>query len=256
MGRLTGRVALVTGAGRGIGAATAKRLAEDGARVTLADLDLEGCQRVAAEIAALGSEATAVRCDVSKNDDAQQAVATAIEKFGQLDILVNNAGILRDNLIFKMSEDDWDAVLGVHLKGAFLCTRAAQKHMVERKYGRIVNLSSTSALGNRGQVNYSAAKAGLQGFTRTLAIELGPFGITANAVAPGFIDTDMTRATAQRLGLSPEQFQQGMAQMIPLRRVGQPSEVASVIAFLVSEDASYVSGQTIYVAGGPAGVLG
>lgn len=255
MGRLTGRVALVTGAGRGIGAATAKRLAEEGARVTLADLDVEGCQRVAEEIAALGSEATAVRCDVSQSADAQHAVDTAIEKFGQLDILVNNAGILRDNLIFKMSEDDWDAVLDVHLKGAFLCSRAAQKHMVERKYGRIVNLSSTSALGNRGQVNYSAAKAGMQGFTRTLAIELGPFGITANAVAPGFIDTDMTRATAQRLGVTPEQFQQGMSQMIPLRRVGQPSEVASVIAFLASEDASYVSGQIIYVAGGPAGVL-
>ena len=255
MGRLTGRVALVTGAGRGIGAATAKRLAEEGARVTLADLDIEGAQRVAAEISALGAEATAVRCDVSNRDDAQQAVETAIEKFGQLDILVNNAGVLRDNLLFKMSDDDWDTVLDVHLKGAFLCARAAQKYMVERKYGRIISLSSTSALGNRGQTNYSAAKAGMQGLTRTLAIELGPFGITANAVAPGFIDTDMTRATAQRLGLSPEQFQQGMAQMIPLRRVGQPSEVASVIAFLASEDASYVSGQVIYVAGGPAGVL-
>jgi 3-oxoacyl-[acyl-carrier protein] reductase len=255
MGRLTGRVALVTGAGRGIGAATAKRLAEEGARVTLADLDIEGAERVAAEINALGSEATAVRCDVSRHEDAEQAVAAAIEKFGQLDILVNNAGVLRDNLLFKMSDDDWDTVLSVHLKGAFLCARAAQKHMVERKYGRIISLSSTSALGNRGQVNYSAAKAGMQGFTRTLAIELGPFGITANAVAPGFIDTDMTRATAQRLGVTPEQFQQGMSQMIPLRRVGQPSEVASVIAFLASEDASYVSGQVIYVAGGPAGVL-
>jgi 3-oxoacyl-[acyl-carrier protein] reductase len=255
MGRLTGRVALVTGAGRGIGAATAKRLAEEGARVTLADLDVEGAQRVAEEITALGSAATAIRCDVSNAADAQQAVTSAIETFGQLDILVNNAGILRDNLLFKMTDDEWDVVLGVHLKGAFLCSRAAQKHMVERKYGRIVNLSSTSALGNRGQANYSAAKAGLQGFTRTLAIELGPFGITANAVAPGFIDTDMTRATAQRLGLSPEQFQQGMSQLIPLRRVGQPSEVASVIAFLVSDDASYVSGQVIYVAGGPAGVL-
>jgi 3-oxoacyl-[acyl-carrier protein] reductase len=246
---------LVTGAGRGIGAATAKRLAEEGARLTLADLDVEGCQRVAAEIAALGSEATAVRCDVSKNDDAQQAVATAIAQFGQLDILVNNAGVLRDNLLFKLSEDDWDTVLDVHLKGAFLCARAAQKPMVERKFGRIVNLSSTSALGNRGQANYSAAKAGMQGFTRTLAVELGPFGITTNAVAPGFIDTDMTRATAQRLGLSAEQFQEGMAQLIPLRRVGQPSEVASVIAFLVSDDASYVNGQVIYVAGGPAGTL-
>lgn len=255
MGRFTGRVALITGAGRGIGAATAKRLAEEGARITLADLDVEGCERVAQEIAALGSEAEAVRCDVSNPEDAQRAVDTAIEKFGQLDILVNNAGILRDNLLFKMTDSDWDSVLGVHLKGAFLCSRAAQKHMVERKYGRIVNLSSTSALGNRGQANYSAAKAGMQGLTRTLAIELGPFGINVNAVAPGFIDTDMTRATAQRVGVTPEQFQQGVAAMVPLRRIGQPGEVASVIAFLASDDASYVSGQVIYVAGGPAGVL-
>jgi len=255
MGRLSGRVALVTGAGRGIGAATAKRLAEDGARLILADLDVEGCERGAAEINTLGSEAVAVRCDVSSEADAQQAVDAAIKAFGQLDILVNNAGILRDNLLFKMSEDDWDKVLDVHLKGAFLCSRAAQKPMVERKYGRIVNLSSTSALGNRGQVNYSAAKAGMQGLTRTLAIELGPFGITANAVAPGFIDTDMTRATAQRMGVTPEQFQQAAIPHIPPRRVGQPSEVASVVAFLVSDDASYVSGQVIYIAGGPAGIL-
>ena len=206
MGRLSGRVALVTGAGRGIGAATARRLAEEGARLILADLDVEGCERVAAEIKAAGSEAVAVRCDVSSEADAQQAVTTAVETFGQLDILVNNGGILRDNLLFKMSENDWDGVLNVHLKGAFHCARAAQKPMVERKYGRIINLSSTSALGNRGQANYSAAKAGMQGLTRTLAVELGPFGITANAVAPGFIDTDMTRATAQRMGVTPEQF--------------------------------------------------
>ncbi|HEX9036554.1 MAG TPA: 3-oxoacyl-ACP reductase FabG [Ktedonobacterales bacterium] len=253
MGRLSGRVALVTGAGRGIGAATAKRLAEEGARVTLADLDLEGCQQVAEEIAAAGGEATPVRCDVSSAADAQAAVDAALAAYSQLDILVNNAGILRDNLLFKMSEDDWDKVLDVHLKGAFLCARAAQKPMVEKRYGRIVNLSSTSALGNRGQANYSAAKAGMQGLTRTLAIELGPFGIIVNAVAPGFIDTDMTRATAARMGVAPEQFQSSVSAMIPLRRVGQPSEVASVIAFLASDDASYVSGQTIYVAGGPSG---
>ena len=258
MGRLSGRVALVTGAGRGIGAATAKRLAQEGARVTLADLDEEGCAQVAKDIEALGvdgAEALPIRCDVSDAALVQATVDATLERFGQLDILVNNAGILRDNLIFKMSDDDWDRVIGVHLRGAFLCARAAQKPMVERRYGRIISLSSTSALGNRGQVNYSAAKAGLQGLTRTLAIELGPFGVTANAVAPGFIDTDMTRATAERLKLTPEQFQAGVSQLIPLRRVGQPAEVASVIAFLASDDASYVSGQTIYVAGGPAGVL-
>ena len=253
MGRLSGRVALVTGAGRGIGAATATRLAEEGARVTLADLDLESCEKVVAEITAAGGEATAVRCNVSSAADAQAAIDAALAAYGQLDILVNNAGVLRDNLLFKMSEDDWDTVLDVHLKGAFLCTRAAQKPMVEKRYGRIINLSSTSALGNRGQVNYSSAKAGMQGLTRTLAIELGAFGITANAVAPGFIDTDMTRATAARIGLTPEQFQAAVTPRIPLQRVGQPSEVASVIAFLASEDASYVSGQVIYVAGGPTG---
>jgi 3-oxoacyl-[acyl-carrier protein] reductase len=255
MGRLDGRVALVTGAARGIGAATAQRLAEEGARVALADLDLAGCEQLAGQIAAAGGEALALACDVADGAAVQQTVEKTVERFGQLDILVNNAGIVRDNLLFKMSDEDWDRVLGVHLRGAFLCARAAQTVMVPRKYGRIVSLSSTSALGNRGQANYSAAKAGLQGLTRTLAIELGPFGITVNAVAPGFIDTEMTRATAARMGVTPETFQAGAAQQIPLRRVGQPSEVASVIAFLASEDASYVSGQIIYVAGGPAGIL-
>ena len=255
MGRLDGRVALVTGAARGIGAATALRLARDGARVALADLDQQGCEQVAAQIREAGSEALALNCDVSDATAVQQTVDQTVDRFGQLDILVNNAGIIRDNLLFKMSDDDWDRVINVHLRGAFLCARAAQKVMVARKYGRIVSLSSTSALGNRGQVNYSAAKAGLQGLTRTLAIELGQFGITANAVAPGFIDTDMTRATAERMGITPEQFQTAVSQQIPLRRVGKPEEVANVIAFLASEDASYVSGQVIYVAGGPAGIL-
>jgi 3-oxoacyl-[acyl-carrier protein] reductase len=166
-------------------------------------------------------------------------------------VLVNNAGIIRDNLLFKMTEGDWDAVIGVHLRGAFLMTKAAQKYMTEQKWGRIVNLSSSSALGNRGQVNYSAAKAGMQGFTKTLAIELGKFGVTANVVAPGFIATDMTAATAERVHMSFEDFQKAAASQIPVGRVGQPDDVAHTISFLVSEGAGFVSGQVIYVAGGP-----
>jgi 3-oxoacyl-[acyl-carrier protein] reductase len=251
MGRLDGRVAFVTGAGRGIGAATALRFAEEGAKVALADVDLEGCAQGVSAIEKLGGAALAVSCDVSNADVVQQAVDQAASTFGRLDILVNNAGITRDNLLFKMSEAEWDAVMNVHLKGAFLCSRAAQKYMVEQRYGRIVSLSSTSALGNRGQANYSTAKAGLQGFTRTLAVELGPFGITTNAVAPGFIDTEMTRATARRLGLTPEQMIEDASKRIPVRRVGQPRDVANVICFLASEEAGFVNGQIIYVAGGP-----
>src|SRR5437879_2700262 len=251
MGKLDGRVAFVTGAGRGIGAATALRLAEDGARVVLADVDLEGCKQVAAQIEQAGSQALAVSCNVADREAVEAAFQQAVDKFGRLDILVNNAGVLRDNLLFKMSDDDWETVMNVHLKGAFLCSRAAQAHMVKQKYGRIISLSSTSALGNRGQSNYSTAKAGLQGLTKTLAIELGPFGITANAVAPGFIDTEMTRATARRMGFDPDERIAEAAKSIPVRRVGQPRDVANVICFLFSDEASYVSGQVIYVAGGP-----
>lgn len=254
MGRFDGRVAFVTGAGRGIGAATALRLAREGARVALADLDEGGTAEVADQIATAGSEGLPLVCDVSDGAAVQAAVDRAAAQFGRLDILVNNAGVTRDNLVFKMSDADFDTVLGVHLRGAFLCSRSAQKYMVEGKWGRIISLSSVSALGNRGQVNYSAAKAGLQGLTRTLAIELGPFGITVNAVAPGFIDTAMTQATAQRMGIDAELFKEAAAQRIPVRRVGQPADVAGVIAFLASADASFVSGQVIYVAGGPAGI--
>ncbi|HAE83922.1 MAG TPA: beta-ketoacyl-ACP reductase [Ktedonobacter sp.] len=253
MGRLEGRVAFVTGAGRGIGAATALRMAEEGARVVLADIDTEGCQQVSAELNRLGSESLALACNVTDNAMVQDAMAQTVSRFGQLDILVNNAGVIRDNMLFKMSEDDWETVMNVHLKGAFLCSRAAQKYMVEQKYGRIVSLSSTSALGSRGQANYSAAKAGLQGFTRTLSIELGQFGITVNAVAPGFIDTEMTRTTARRQGIDPEQRIAEASKIIPVRRVGQPRDVANVICFLCSDEASFVSGQVIYVAGGPRG---
>jgi 3-oxoacyl-[acyl-carrier protein] reductase len=251
MGKFDGRVAFVTGAGRGIGAATALRLAEDGARVVLADIDPEGCKQTAAQIEQAGSQALAVTCNVADHASVDAAIQQAVDTFGRLDILVNNAGVLRDNLLFKMSDDDWETVMNVHLKGAFLCSRAAQAHMVKQKYGRIVSLSSTSALGNRGQSNYSTAKAGLQGLTKTLAIELGPFGITANAVAPGFIDTEMTRATARRQGFDPEVVIENASKVIPVRRVGQPRDVANVIAFLASEEAGFVSGQVIYVAGGP-----
>lgn len=251
MGRLDGRVAFVTGAGRGIGAATALRMAEEGARVALADVDTEGCQQVAAELSQIGSEGLVLRCDVTDSAIVQEAVDKTASHFGRLDILVNNAGIVRDNLLFKMPEDDWETVMNVHLKGAFLCSRAAQKYMVQQKYGRIVSLSSTAALGNRGQANYSSAKAGLQGLTRTLALELGPFGITVNAVGPGFIDTEMTRSTARRQGLDPDTVIAEASKIIPVRRVGQPRDVANVICFLSSEEASFVNGQVIYVAGGP-----
>ena len=245
------RVAIVTGAARGIGAATAGRLAADGMAVAVLDLDAAACADTVDAITNAGGRAMAVGADVSKADQVEAAVGKVAAELGPPAVLINNAGIIRDNLLFKMTEDDWDMVLGVHLRGAFLMSRAAQKHMVEQRYGRIVNLSSSSALGNRGQVNYSAAKAGMQGFTKTLAIELGPFGVTANAVAPGFIATDMTAATAARIGMSFEDFQAAAATQIPVRRVGQVEDVAYVISFLCSEVAGFVSGQVIYVAGGP-----
>jgi 3-oxoacyl-[acyl-carrier protein] reductase len=248
---VTQKVAIVTGSARGIGAATARRLAADGMAVAVLDLDEAACAGTVKEIEDAGGRALAVGADVSQTEQVLAAVERVAAELGGPAVLVNNAGVLRDNLLFKMSDSDWDTVLAVHLRGAFLMTRAAQKYMVEQRYGRIVNLSSSSALGNRGQVNYSAAKAGLQGLTKTLAIELGPFGITANAVAPGFIATDMTAATAARIGVSFEDFQRNRAELIPVRRVGQPEDVANTISFLASEGASFVSGQVIYVAGGP-----
>jgi len=247
----THRVAIVTGAARGIGAATAARLAADGHAVGVFDLDESACEAVAGTIRDAGGRAIGVGVDVSSADQVAAGVARVAEELGPPVILVNNAGIIRDNLLFKMTEEDWDAVMNVHLKGAFLMTRACQAHMTQEKYGRVVNLSSSSAQGNRGQANYSAAKAGMQGFTKTLAIELGKFGVTANAVAPGFIETDMTRATADRLGVPFEDFIAFSAQQIPVQRVGQPADIAATISFLCSEEAGFVSGQVIYVAGGP-----
>jgi 3-oxoacyl-[acyl-carrier protein] reductase len=245
------RIAIVTGSARGIGAGTAKRLAADGLAVGVLDLKEEDGARTVGEIEEAGGKAIAVGADVSDAEQVEAAVAKVVAELGEPTVLVNNAGVTRDNLIFKMTETDWDTVLGVHLKGAFLMSRAVQKYMVGAKWGRIVNLSSTSAVGNRGQVNYSAAKAGMQGLTKTLAIELGKFGVTANAIAPGFIVTDMTAATAARLGMSFEDFQKGAAAGIPVGRVGQPADIAAAVSFFASEEAGFVSGQVLYVAGGP-----
>jgi 3-oxoacyl-[acyl-carrier protein] reductase len=243
--RFEGKTALVTGGARGIGAATAERLASEGAHVVVADFDEAAASETAERIGG-----RAVSCDVTSRDDVEAAVAAAAES-GRLDVLVTCAGIIRDNLLHKLTDDDWEAVITTHLRGSFLAAQAAQAHMVEQRSGAMVLVSSTSALGNRGQANYSAAKAGIQGLTKTLAIELGRFGIRANCVAPGFIVTAMTEQTAERLGVSFDDFQTAIAAQTPLGRVGQPDEVAGVIAFLCSDDAAYVSGQVIYVRGGP-----
>lgn len=245
------RVAIVTGAARGIGAATAVRLAAEGRAVAVLDLEEAACQDTVATITEQGGKALAVGCDVSDSERVRAAVERVATELGPPTVLVNNAGVLRDNLLFKMSDDDWDTVMNVHLRGAFLMSRACQKHMVDAGFGRIVNLSSSSALGNRGQVNYSAAKAGLQGFTKTLAKELGKFGITANAVAPGFIVTDMTAQTAARVGVSFEDLQAAAADKTAVKRVGQPEDIANAIAFFTADQAGFVSGQVLYVAGGP-----
>ncbi|MGY3335036.1 3-oxoacyl-[acyl-carrier protein] reductase [Streptomyces filamentosus] len=245
------RVAVVTGAARGIGAATAIRLAAEGRAVAVLDLDEAACKDTVEKITAAGGRALAVGCDVSDGAQVEAAIARVAAELGAPTILVNNAGVLRDNLLFKMSEADWDLVMNVHLKGAFLMAKACQKHMVDAGFGRIVSLSSSSALGNRGQANYAAVKAGLQGFTKTLAKELGKFGVTANAVAPGFIVTEMTAQTAERVGMGFEDFQAAAASVIPVQRVGRPEDVANAIAFFTGDDAGFVSGQVMYVAGGP-----
>jgi len=245
------RTAIVTGAARGIGAGVARRLAADGFAVAVVDLDETACKPVVEEIERAGGRAIAVGADVADEQAVADAVARVTEELGAPTVLVNNAGIIRDNLLFKMTTDDWDAVLGVHLRGAFLMSRAVQTHMTEAGWGRIVNLSSTSALGNRGQANYAAAKAGIQGFTKTLALELGRFGVTANAIAPGFIETEMTTATAERMGVPFEDFKAGAAAQIPVARTGTPNDIAHAVSFFASEGAGFVSGQVLYVAGGP-----
>jgi 3-oxoacyl-[acyl-carrier protein] reductase len=248
MSRFDGRVAVVTGSARGIGAATVRRFAKEGAAVAVLDLDQELAEKSASELGA--GTAVGLACNVGDAASVEAAVGTVVQQLGKIDVLVNNAGVTRDNLLFKMTEEDWDAVMNVHLRGTFLMSREVQKHMVAAKYGKIVNLSSVSALGNRGQANYSTAKMGLQGFTRTLALELGPFGINVNAIAPGFIVTDMTDATARRVGVEPEEFRKAAAERTPVRRVGYPEDIAAAAAFLCSDEASFITGQTLYVDGG------
>ena len=251
MGRFDGRVAIVTGAARGIGFATAQRFAEEGAKVAILDLDEGQAAEAATKLGSADSGGhLGVGCNVGDSASVEAAVTRVVEELGGLHILVNNAGITRDNLLFKMSDDDWDTVMNVHLRGAFLMSRAAQKVFVAQKYGKIVNLSSVSALGNRGQANYAAAKMGIQGFTRTLGIELGPYGVNVNAIAPGFIATDMTDATAARVGMSVEDFRAAAADGNPVKRVGTPADIAAVAAFFCSDEASYVTGQVLYVDGG------
>jgi 3-oxoacyl-[acyl-carrier protein] reductase len=245
------RVAIVTGAARGIGAATAQRLAADGLAVAVVDLEEAAAAGTVEAIQAAGGQALAVGADVSDSAQVEAAVTRVAAELGPPVVLVNNAGVTRDNLLFKMSELDWDTVMGVHLRGSFLMTRATQKYMVEQRFGRVVNLSSTSALGNRGQTNYSTAKAGLQGFTKTLAIELGKFGITANCIAPGFIVSDMTKATAERIGQDWDTYLAARASEIPVARAGQPDDIANAVSFFASESSGFVNGQVLYVAGGP-----
>ncbi|MDN4493516.1 beta-ketoacyl-ACP reductase [Ureibacillus aquaedulcis] len=250
-GKFDNRVAFITGGSRGIGKGIAETFAEEGAKIAIIDINEEALHEVQSQFKEKGINILAIQANVVKADEVETAMEQVVKEFGSLDILVNNAGIIRDNLLFKMSDSDWDQVIDVHLKGAFNTTRAAQKYMVQQKYGRIINISSTSALGNAGQANYSTVKAGLQGLTKTLAKELGKFGITSNAVAPGFIETDMTRATAERIGVPFEDFLKAGASRIPVGRTGKPSDIANAVAFFADEKSSFVSGQVIYVAGGP-----
>ena len=250
MANFEGRVAVVTGAAQGIGAAILRRFAAGGAKVAGLDLQEDGVTQVIDEAGATG---IGVACDVTNREQVEAAIARANDELGSVDILINNAGVTRDNLLFRMTDEDFDTVMAIHLKGAFLCTRAAQKYMVEKRYGKIVMMSSRSALGNRGQTNYSAAKAGLQGMVRAVSIELGPFGINVNAIAPGHIETAMTRATAERMGVDYEQMKERTIERSAIKRVGQPEDVANLAAFLVSDESSYITGQTIYISGGPGG---
>jgi 3-oxoacyl-[acyl-carrier protein] reductase len=251
LGRFSGRVAFITGGSRGIGKAIATKLLEEGAKVGIIDVNEEGLAEATEELSSKGYSVYSKVANVVEASQVNDAVKELVDAFGKVDILVNNAGVIRDNLLFKMTDDDWQTVMDVHLKGSFHASKAVQNYMVEQKYGRIINISSTSALGNRGQANYATAKAGLQGFTKTLAIELGKYGVTTNAVAPGFIETEMTKATAERIGISFEDLVKHSVSNIPVGRSGNPEDIANAVAFFADEASSFVNGQVIYVAGGP-----
>ncbi len=244
---LSNKVALVTGGGRGIGRVIALKLAEVGATVIINDVSLDSAKAVAEEIKAMGHQSMAIAADVSLAAEVDRLAEEARKAYGKVDILVNNAGITRDQLLLRMSEEDWDKVLEINLKGGFLCTRAVLRDMLKQRWGRVINISSIVGLvGNPGQANYASAKAGLIGFTRSLAKEAGSRGITANAIAPGFIDTEMT----QRL---PEERKEALKKQIPLGYFGTPRDVAEAVAFLASEEARYITGQVLSVDGGMGG---
>jgi 3-oxoacyl-[acyl-carrier protein] reductase len=249
--RFEGQVAVVTGAAQGIGAAIAARLGAEGGAIAVLDINEAAAQDQVDRLEAVGIKGLAVGCDVADSASVEQAIAATVDRWGRLDVLVTNAGITRDNLLFRMTEDEWDSVVDVHLKGTFLCARAAQRHMVDRGYGRIVAISSRSALGNRGQANYSSAKAGILGFVRTAAIELGPKGITVNAVAPGHIETAMTHAIADQTGTTYDDVKAQAIALNAIKRVGQPDDIAAAVAFFASEEGGYVTGQVLYCAGRP-----
>jgi 3-oxoacyl-[acyl-carrier protein] reductase len=246
-------VAVVTGAARGIGAAIARRLASDGCDVAILDLDAQSCQATLSAVREQRRRAVAVAADVGDEASVRAAVAEVTDALGPPTVLVNNAGVQRDHMMSRMTVEEWDLVMGVNLRGAFLMSREAQQHMKAVGWGRIVNISSTAALGNLGQANYAAAKAGLQGFTKTLALELGRGGVTVNAVAPGFTVTDMTRGTAERIGVSFEQMREDVVSQIPVGRAGEPEDIAHAVAFFADRRSGFVSGQVLYVAGGPRG---
>ena len=241
---LSGKIALVTGAAQGIGRDIALGLAADGADVAICDVNLEAAQKTAADIEAKGRKSLALKANVAASADVSAMIDQVVEKFGRIDVLVNNAGITRDGLILRMKDEDWDLVLSINLKGAFLCTKATLKHMAKQRSGTIINIASiVGAMGNAGQANYVASKAGLIGLTKTIAREYANRNVTANAVAPGFIDTAMTQALS-------EQVRTDLAKQIPLGRLGSSEDVANAVRFLASPAAAYITGQVIHVNGG------